>query len=282
MEVELPKTIEECHILIRHLLSVIGKMQAEIDELKEKLNQNSQNSNRPPASDGFNKPKPRPAFEKEKKRLGGQVGHKGKTLQRVEKADVLIDCLPESCECGLGDLGSEMEVVETRQVFELPEPRLEVIEYRRIKRKCKCGKQMRGKFPEKVTAPVQYGDSVQAFVSLLSVQCSLSYEKIGELFSDLYDCQINEATTQAMVKRVSEALPIEEIKSGVINSELVNVDETSVRENGKLKWYHTASTAELTYQFVHEKRGIDALVDEKSIFGKFTGIAVHDCLRPLL
>ena len=87
VEVKLPDTIEECHSLIRNLLAVIEKMQAEIEELKAKLNENSQNSNRPPAGDGFNKPNPKPAFSKKKKRKGGQLGHLGKTLRRVEKHD---------------------------------------------------------------------------------------------------------------------------------------------------------------------------------------------------
>ncbi len=69
MRVELPETIEECHSLISQLLLVIEKQQAEIDELKaevrelrSRLDQNSQNSHRPPSSDGFQKPKP--AFSK--------------------------------------------------------------------------------------------------------------------------------------------------------------------------------------------------------------------------
>lgn len=115
MEVKLPETIEECHSLMRHLLAVIEKMQTEIDELKGQLNQNSQNSNRPPSSDGFNKSKP--AFSKKKKRRGGQVGHGGNTLKRIENPTVVVDCEPHSCVCGKTQWTMEVEIAEARQAL---------------------------------------------------------------------------------------------------------------------------------------------------------------------
>ncbi len=246
MKVELPETIEDCHSLIKHLLAIIEKMQAEIEELKARLNQNSQNSNRPPSGDGFSKPKP--AFSKKKKKKGGQLGHRGKTLKRVENPDLVIDCEPESCGCGVSDWTQEVEIIDSRQVFELPEPRLEVIEYRRIKRICKCGKSACGKFPEKVVAPVQYGEKVQAMVALLSVHGCLSFGKIGQLFADLYSYELNTATAQTMVQRSAEMMPMEVIKAGIMASKTVHFDETGIKENGKLKWLHNASTEKLTYQ----------------------------------
>jgi hypothetical protein len=53
VEVEPPKTVAECHSLIRQLWSVIEKMPAEIAELKARLRENLQNSRHPPSSDGF-------------------------------------------------------------------------------------------------------------------------------------------------------------------------------------------------------------------------------------
>lgn len=275
MEVELPETIEECHSLIKNLLAVIEKMQAEMDELKARLNQNSNNSNRPPSSDGFRQTKP--AFSKKKGKKGGQLGHLGKTLKRVETPDVVIDCEPLSCLCGSSDWTEKVEIIEIRQVFELPEPRLEVIEYRQVKRMCQCGRSALGKFPEKVVASVQYGMRVQAMVALLSVHGCLSFGKIGQLFADLYGSELNTATCQKMVNRTSEKMPMEAIKAEIEQAKVVHFDETGIKENGELKWLHTASTPKLTYQFVDQKRGKEAMRGEKSVLPKFTGIAVHDC-----
>ena len=284
MRVELPETIEECHSLIRQLLLVIERQQQEIDELKAevselkaRLNQNSQNSSRPPSSDGFNQPKP--AFAKKKKRRGGQFGHRGNTLKRSEKPDVVVDCEPFECDCGKAEWTDKVEIMDARQVFELPEPRLEVFEYRRIKRVCRCGRTSCGEFPEKVVAPVQYGEKVQAFVSLLSVHGCLSFGKIGQLFADLYGYQLNAATAQEMVKRSAEVMPMEAIKAGIIDAEVAHFDETGIRENGKLKWLHNASTDKLTYQFGHPKRGREAMLSTQSVLSEFKAVAVHDCLE---
>lgn len=271
----MPETIEECHRLIRSLLAVIGRMQVEIDELKAKVNENSQNSNRPSSSDGFKKPKA--AFGRGKGRRGGQFGHRGNTLKRVENPDLIVDCEPQSCLCGKPEWKSAGEITETRQVFEMPEPRLEVIEYRRVKRMCKCGRSVFGEFPAQVAGTVQYGEKVQALVSLLSVHGCLSYGKIGQLFADLYGYELNEATAQKMVRKTSEVMPIRAIKAEIIAEQVVNFDETGLTENGKLKWLHNASTAKWTYQYVHEKRGTEAMTDEKSVLPKFRGVAVHDC-----
>lgn len=284
MEIELPETIEECHSLIKNLLLIIQNQQAELDllkqevaDLKAQIKQNSQNSNRPPSSDGYQKPNPKPAFEKKKKDKGGQSGHRGKTLKRVAEPDVVVDCEPLSCQCGVAQWSSEFEIAETRQVFELPEPRLEVIEYRKLKRRCRCGRVSCGEFPRAVVAPVQYGVRVQAMVSLLSVGGCLSFGKIGQLFADLYGYELNTATSQTMVQRTSWVMPMESIKSEIIKAGVVNVDQTGIKEDGKLKWLHTASTAKLTYQYVHPRRGKEALYAEKSILPDFTGVAVHDC-----
>jgi transposase len=268
--------------VIQQLLRVIKQQQAEIEELKvevgelkNRLKQNSQNSSRPPSSDGFKKPKP--AFTPPKGQRGGQVGHRGQTLQRVATPDVVIDCEPWECVCGQPAWTREGEIAERRQVFEVPEPRLEVVEYRRVKRQCQCGRSGSGEFPRTVLAPVQYGPKVQAMVALLSVHGCLSYRKIGQLFADLYGYELNEATAQEMVQRTAEVMPMAALKAAVEAAPLVHFDETGLRENGQLKWLHNASTADCTYQFVHDKRGQAALRDAPSVLPHFTGVAVHDC-----
>lgn len=126
-------------------------------------------------------------------------------------------------------------------------------------------------------APVQYGEKVQALVAHLSVHGCLSYRKIGQLFADLYGTELNEATAQEMVQRTAQVMPMAELKAAIESSAVVHFDETGIKENGQLKWLHNASTAEWTYQFVHEKRGQAALTDAASVWPHFTGVAVHDC-----
>jgi transposase len=53
------------------------------------LNQNSQNSSKPPSTDVFcsEKPKPKSSRTISGKKAGGQKGHPGKTLEMVENPD---------------------------------------------------------------------------------------------------------------------------------------------------------------------------------------------------
>lgn len=118
---------------------------------------------------------------------------------------------------------------------------------------------------------------MQALVTLLSVHGCLSYGKIGQIFADIYGYKLNEATAQAMVQRTAERVPMGVIKAEISASKVVNFDETGMTENGKLRWMHNTSTDKWTYQFVHEKRGQEAMRDEKSVLPKFFGIGVHDC-----
>ena len=105
-----------------------------VDELEDRLNKNSQNSNKPPSSDGLRKkPVKRPAFTRKKgKKVGGQEGHQGKTLEFCVTPDFVEEYLPKQCGCGEKLDKREAKIVEKRQVFDLPEPKLEVTEHQKL------------------------------------------------------------------------------------------------------------------------------------------------------
>ena len=76
------------------------------------------------------------------------------------------------------------EEVSKRQVFDLPEPKLEVTEHRLGEVVC-CGQAQRGEYPIYVTSSVQYGPGVRALVTKLSVDHKVSLEQISRLFRGL-------------------------------------------------------------------------------------------------
>ena len=79
----------------------IAKLEAEVAELKAQRNQNSQNSSKPPSSDGphVKRKPPRPPSGR---RRGGQPGHRAhhRTLVPVEKVDEVIVCTPATGSSG--------------------------------------------------------------------------------------------------------------------------------------------------------------------------------------
>lgn len=253
-------------------------LRVENEELKARLNSNSNNSSRPPSSDGYQK---KPAFPKKKKgKQGGQTGHKGRTLNQVANPDKTINCKPNSCSCGHLFLDEEMELSEKRQVFDLPQPKLEVTQYQIHKAVCPvCGLVHKGIAPQGVNAPVQYGNGVKAYAVLLNVHFNLPFKKIQLLFGDLFGYSINESTVYSASEQCYEKLEETEkiIKARVAASDVVHADESGVRVLGKLHWLHVATTLPYTYLFVHEKRGALALNSNKSVMNKITGWLVHDC-----
>ena len=75
--------------LIKSLESQIKELNEKLKFLEARLNQNSQNSSKPPSTDVFmdKKPKPKSTRTISGKKAGGQKGHPGKTLEMVENPD---------------------------------------------------------------------------------------------------------------------------------------------------------------------------------------------------
>ena len=74
---------------IKSLESQNKELNDKLKFLEARLNQNSQNSSKPPSTDVFmdKKPKPKSTRTISGKKAGGQKGHPGKTLEMVENPD---------------------------------------------------------------------------------------------------------------------------------------------------------------------------------------------------
>jgi len=280
--VDLEAEVVRLQAEVVRLQAEVARLLAENDELRRRLEMNSQNSHKPPSSDGYRKKRIQPALPKGKKRApGGQVGHKGKTLRQVEKADKVEIHLPKQCcLCERVIAADEAhEVVSKRQVFDLPEPKLEVTEHRLGQVEC-CGQPQCGEYPAYVTSSVQYGPGVRALVAKLSVDHKVPLEQICRLFTDLYGYELNSETVETTLELGYElAAPLEVTTTEQLRqAKVANFDETGMRIAGQLHWLHTAGNAWYTHLFVHKKRGKEALRSEASVLKDFTGRAIHDCL----
>lgn len=253
-------------------------LRAENTALKEQLSKNSKNSHKPPSSDGYSK---KPALPQSSgKKTGGQLGHKGRTLKMVEQPDQIIVHHASSCPCcqKIFTQNDVAKIAQKRQVFDLPAPRLIVTEHQQGIIFC-CGSLHKGDFPEQITQPVQYGSKIRSLSVLLNNDYKLPFEKIEQLFADLYGCSYNESTAINHNQVFYELLAPTEtfLKTQILESKIVHFDETGMRVEGKLRWFHTASTNLFTYLFVHEKRGKAALNSADCLLPNFKNRAIHDC-----
>ena len=116
------------------------ELKSKVAELEARINSNSRNSSKPPSSDGYKK---KPAFPGTKKgKQGGEQGHQGRTLRQVGHPDKTVKHKPGPCDCGHEFSDEELSVAETRQVFDLPRPKPEVIAHELLKGKMSCMRQV--------------------------------------------------------------------------------------------------------------------------------------------
>ncbi len=267
--------------LIERQSQQIALLTAQVEDLQARLSKDSHNSHLPPSSDRF-KRQPRSLRKKSGKKAGGQPGHPGQHLQMVETPDQVVSHRIESCPVCQHDLRDVAALhVERRQVVELPPKRVVVSEHQ-AERKCcpACQEVILAPFPADVTAPIQYGPALGALAVYLVQQQLLPYERVSEVFFDLFGHPISVATLVRLVQQCAEQLTEveQQIKTALVQAAVLHQDETGLSVAGKRHWVHVSATPTLTHYTVHPKRGKEAL-DAIGILPGFHGVSVHDGWR---
>ena len=260
---------------------LIAQLNQTIQELKEQINKNSQNSSKPPSSDGFKKPNPKSLRRPSGKKAGGQVGHQGTTLAVVVDPDDTIKHMPSACEgcphykmCkGTACIAEKRHVIDAvvtvnvteHQALEIPICMLH-------------GNTRKGEFPVEVKATVQYGENLQALSVALNTVGAVSVKRTHEILSGVFNIPISTGTISNMVSRCASKVTdvVNKIKQKVIDSGLGHFDETGTRVDKKLWWVHDASNCEYTYLDISPKRGFEGM-EQCGVLTAFHGVAMHDC-----
>ncbi len=108
------------------------RLEERVNEIEERLNQNSGNSSRPPSKDEPGKKREKKISQIGSRKRGGQKGHQGnqRYLYKPEDCKAIKEVKPETCgHCG-NELRGEDENPYRHQVVEIPPVKPEVIEYR--------------------------------------------------------------------------------------------------------------------------------------------------------
>ena len=250
----------------------------QIQELKNRLDKDSHNSNKPPSSDGLGK-KPVSLRTKSGRKPGGQPGHRGRTLEFSQHPDHTQIHSPTCC----SGCGTSLEDVaaldsERRQVVDIPPLALEVTEHRSEHKVCPgCGCLNRGVFPVAAAASLQYGPRVKALGLYLLDYQLLPYKRIADFFADLLDASLSPGTLFEAQQSASVRLQpvVAAIRKALQKAAVAHFDETGFRVQGVLHWLHSASTASLTAYAWHKKRGKIGM-DAAGVLPHFRGRAVHD------
>jgi hypothetical protein len=139
---------------VKSLQAVIDAQQERINTLEGQQAKDSHKRRLPPSCDRFTRA-PKSLRQKSGKKPGGQKGHRGHHLKQVEAPDTVHIHPVERCECCHHDLRSQAgEIVERRQVIDLPTKRLWVSEHGVEEKQCPVYSHLRrAAFPAAVSAP---------------------------------------------------------------------------------------------------------------------------------
>jgi transposase len=256
--------------------ALIAKLLTRIEELERRRGLNSKNSSKPPSSDGLKKPSPQSLREKSGKPSGGQKGHKGDTLKQVAQPDEVVPHATTRCPRCAADLEQSTVIgIRKRQVFDIPEPRVQVSEHQAQITHCPCCQcQVMADFPQHVQAPVQYGPRIKALSVYLHQQQMIPEDRLEVLFQDVFSLPVSATTLANNSHAFAEQIaPLTQVIAQTLRTAPVkHLDESGVRVAAKLHWLHVLSNSQWTYYRVAEKRG--------DIPQGLTGTLVHDHFKP--
>ena len=261
------------------LLQSIRLLITVIQLLVERLGLNSGNSSTPSSKESRDKKKKKSSRQKSDKSSGGQPGHKGSTLERVEYPDEIVEIpidrrtLPDRED--LKPAG-----YEARQIIDIVMD-VNVTEYRAEAIEDTDGNRYVATFPEQLSKAVQYGSNIRALSTYMSQYQLIPYGRVQELISDQFGLKISEGSIANFNKEAYEKLGgfEEKICQTLTSAEVLNTDETGIKIGDKNHWIHVICTPKTTFFFPHAKRGKDAIAD-MGIIENFKGVLCHDGWKP--
>lgn len=277
------------NLIFKSLFTMINYQMEQIEGLKEenellkhkiklldkKGKKTSENSSTPPSLDPNRKRGSRIKFNRNS---GGQLGHKGMTLDKTKNPDTIIKHkLKGRCGCGRSLSKIRKLSFEERQVFDIEIRRI-ITAHRAQKGICKCGREHTAEFPGGVTNHTQYGVSAKSLAAYFCQYQLIPFERTQEIFNDIFDLSLCKGSVFNHIVKGSEALSNfkEWAKIDLFKSKINHADETGIQINKDRHHLHVLSNLNTTLIEVHKGRGKEA-VEAMGIIPHYKGKLVHDC-----
>lgn len=274
--------IEMLFAIIAMQGETIEELTSKVEELEARLNQNSTNSSKPPSSDGLSKPATKSLRQKSGKKPGGQKGHKGSGLKIDREPDEVVVVQPTTCpECGESLHDTPTSHADTRYVYDI-QIRIILRKYDIEKAQCPCcSTTVVGETPAECKGSVNYGNGIRTLAVILTNYANVSIDKTHKILSDLIGLPISTGTINNIERefagKTDDAIAF--IKENLLKSDVLHIDETGIRIDGKTRWMHVVSNNEHTLLNPHEKRGREGSEDS-GILVHYDKTLMHDCWKP--
>lgn len=261
--------LKESNNLNVKYLNEINELKLEIERLKNNNKKDSSNSSKPSSTNGYKKTIINNR-EKSSNKKGGQKGHQGKTLTNEE-----IEKMIKNNEVDEIIVIEENKNEHNKDLKPIIQYEYD-IELKRIVKKHII-------YPDKPLnikkAPVIYGNNVKAINCLLNQK----YMSLDGIQSFIYDTvgnhlKISKGSLCSWNDNIANLFLTNEyeyIKEQLMNSLVVNVDESPIKINGEQYYLHNISDGYHTLQYVTKHRSSED-IDDFGFLKAYKGVIVHD------
>ncbi len=260
----------------------LATAQAEITELREKLELAQRARKRQAAP--FSKGDPKANPKKPGRKKGREYGRRGER-PRPDKVDQVCEALlPAACpDCG----GAVQETLVHEQfVVDVPKVEPHTTQFNVHVGHCEaCGKRVQGRHPQQHSdalgaAAVQVGPTALALAAHMNKLVGASYLKIANFFLAAWGLGVVPSTLTRALKRLAKKgePSYEEIAEAVRQSPAVYPDETGWKVGGLKSWLWAFVGEDATYYTIEFSRGFDVA---KALLGEdWEGALGHDGWAP--
>ena len=265
----------------RELRDRAAGLEAQVADMAARLGQNSQNSSRPPSSDGLAKPALKSLRGKSGRKPGRPKGQPGATMQFSDRPDAVVRHEPACCSSCTAGLGGAPEAgVVRRQVTEVPGARAVAPSTRwplllRVRHGDLGGRARRGHGP----GPVRAAGRGDRGLSLARAVPVPRPDRAGDGRPVRHRPLARRDRLHGQEDRRRRRAGREAVRGALAAAPVAHFDETGFRVAGRLAWVHSASSGKYALVTVHAKRGRDGM-DAAGVLPGFGGIACHDAWAP--
>jgi transposase len=267
---------------IQQLRAELKQLAALVVTLKERLDQNSSNSSKPPSSDPPGKKPPKKKRGKGKRKRGGQKGHKGHHRVRLPESEVdVVDHYPPKCEDCWKPLPKTPDPnASWHQTTEILPVKPHTTEDRWHEVECPCCQyRTRAKRAADFCAS-PFGPRLSSIIALLTGVFHVSRRGTQRLLTDLLGVVISLGGISNVEARVGKAIQpgVDEAWAQVPDAQAKHTDGTSWKMGGlPMQLWTIATTAVTVFKILVDgsKKSL------RPLFGKLKGILVSDRAKAL-
>lgn len=286
--------VEELRARNAELERIVTEQAGEIVELNRRLAADSSNSSRPPSADApWSKKPARSSRIRSGRRAGKQPGAGSTSRRLVDDPNATVEIEPDRCRrCETSLEDAEETRRDRRQIVDVrPPPPPEIIEYRRISKRCPCcaavttpdwdtNAEYAGTAVEVLAAPgspVRIGPETTARAALLACAHYLPIGRSRDLLHALTGMDISTGFLAGIRGRAARKLEkqfLPHLRDLLASAPVLHADETPGRAAGALPYVHVACTQYLTLLHVGGRGAKD--IDAGGVLPAFTGVLMRD------